>query len=131
MPLQNKETWWWNDHVQEKVKAKKEAKKRAGTSGNEEDKQVAKRANKEAKKAVARAKASAVNEIYDGLETREGVKKIYSPAKRRNKATKDLTQIKQIKSEKGEVLSKEQEIKARWKTYFERLLNEENGRRVF
>jgi len=97
--------------VQEKVKAKKEAKKRADTSGNEEDKQVAKRANEEAKKAVARAKASAVNEIYDGLETR-GAKKIYSLAKRRNKATKDLMQIKQIKSETGEVLSNEQEIKA-------------------
>jgi len=117
--------------VQENVMAKKKAKKRADTYGNEEDKQVAKRANKEAKKAVVRAKASAVNETYDGLETWEGVKKTYSLAKRRNKATKDLTQIKQIRSETGEVLSNEQEIKARWKIYFERLLNEENGRRVF
>ena len=57
--------------------------------------------------------------------------KTYSLAKRRNKVTKDLTQIKQIRSETGEVLSNEQEIKARWKIYFERLLNEENGRRVF
>jgi len=129
--LQDKETWWWNNDVQENVMAKKKAKKRADTYGNEEDKQVAKRANKEAKKAVVRAKASAVNETYDGLETWEGVKKTYSLAKRRNKATKDLTQIKQIRSETGEVLSNEQEIKARWKIYFERLLNEENGRRVF
>ena len=117
--------------MQEKVKAKEEAKKRADTSGNEDDKQAAKRANKEAKKAVPRAKASAVKEIYDGLETRERVKKIYSLAKRRNKATKDLTKIKQIKSETGEVLSNEQYIKAQWKIYFEKLLNEENRRRVF
>ena len=95
--------------MQEKVRAKK----RADTSGTKEDKQATKRANREAKKAVVRAKASEVNEINDGLETREGVKKIYSPAKRRNKATKDLTQIKQIKNEKGKVLSNEQEIKAR------------------
>ena len=92
---------------------------------------MAKKANKEAKNAVARAKASAVSKIYDGLETRKGVKKIYSLAKRRNKAAKDLTQITQIKSETGEILSNEQEIKARWKIYFERLLKEENGRRIF
>ena len=73
--LQDNETWWWNNDVRENVMAKKKEKKRADTSGNEEDKQVAKRANKEAKKAVVRAKASAVNETYDGLETWEGVKK--------------------------------------------------------
>ena len=111
--------------MQEKVKAKKEAKKRADTSGNEEDKQAAKRANEEAKKAVSRAKASAVNEIYDGLETRDGVKKIYSLAKGRNKATKDLTQIKQIKSETGEVLSKEQEIKALREKAYDRVPRDE------
>ena len=45
--LQDKEMWWWNGHVQEKLKAKKEAKKRADTSGNEEYKLAAKRANKQ------------------------------------------------------------------------------------
>ena len=80
---------------------------------------------------MAQAKAIAMREIYGELETRNGQKKIYRLAKRRNKATKDFTQIKQIKDGDGCVLSDEKEIKERWKAYFEKLLNEENERKVF
>ena len=80
---------------------------------------------------MAQAKAQAVNNIYEELETPSGEKKIYKLAKRRNKATKDLTQIKQIKDEEGRILSEETDIKNRWKVYFEKLLNEENERRFF
>ncbi|KAK3894199.1 hypothetical protein Pcinc_002033 [Petrolisthes cinctipes] len=128
---QDKESWWWNREVQEKIRLKKEAKKKWDLSGRDDDKVAAKAAKKEAKKAVAQAKARAVNEIYEDLETTEGQKKIYRMAKMRNKATKDFTQIKQIKHEDGRVLSNEREIQNRWKVYFEKLLNEENERRVF
>ncbi|XP_013774375.1 uncharacterized protein LOC106459310 [Limulus polyphemus] len=128
---QDKEWWWWNEEVQEKVKKKKEAKKKWDSSGSEEDEEAARTAKKEAKKAVAQAKVNAVNDIYEELETPVGVKKIYKLAKRRNKANKDLAQIKQIKDEEGCVLSDETEIKNRWRVYFEKLLNEENERRVF
>ncbi|XP_022248506.1 uncharacterized protein LOC111087152 [Limulus polyphemus] len=115
----------------EKVTKKKEAKKNWDSSGSEEDGEAARTAKKEAKKAVAQANASAVNDIYEELETPVGVKKTYKLAKRRNKANKDLTQIKQIKDEEGCVLSDETEIKNSWRVYFEKLLNEENERRVF
>jgi hypothetical protein len=42
---------------------------------------------------VAEAKAIAVNNIYEELETPTGAKKICRLAKSRNKATKDLTHI--------------------------------------
>ncbi|XP_063588916.1 uncharacterized protein LOC134766090 [Penaeus indicus] len=38
---------------------------------------------------------------------------------------------KEIKDGEGRVLSDENEIRNRWKVYFEKLLNEENERRVF
>ena len=63
------------------------------------------------------------------METAEGQKGIYRLAESRNRATKDLTQIKQMKNAEGFVLREESEIRNRWKVYFEKLLNEENERR--
>ncbi|XP_068245556.1 uncharacterized protein [Palaemon carinicauda] len=57
-------------------------------------------------------------------------KKILRIAKARDAASKDLTQIRQIKDSNGIVLAKENEIKRSWKTYFEGLLNE-NSKTVF
>ena len=48
----------------------------------------------------------------------------------RNKSTKDVTHIKQIKDERGVVIGKERDIPIRWKDYFEKLLNEENERLI-
>ena len=83
-----------------------------------------KSAKKEAKKTVAVAKAKGMDELYEKLETPDGQKIIYKMAKSRNRATKDLTNIKQIKDRNGRVLSKEECIRSRWKEYFEKLLNE-------
>ncbi|XP_066952499.1 uncharacterized protein [Macrobrachium rosenbergii] len=83
--------------------------------------------NKEAKGAVARAKAEGINEMYEKVEASEGEKMTYNIAKRRDRATEDLTQIK---DRKGRVLSREEWIRARWKEDFEKLSNEENPRRI-
>uniref|UniRef100_A0A8D9EVD2 Uncharacterized protein n=1 Tax=Cacopsylla melanoneura TaxID=428564 RepID=A0A8D9EVD2_9HEMI len=50
--------------------------------------------------------------------------------KARDRATRDITYIKQIKSKEGVVLSDEEKIKERWREYFNTLLNEENPREV-
>ena len=129
-PPNDKESWWWSPETQEKIRKKKEAKKAYDRDGSEENRETWKIANKEAKKAVARAKASAMDDLYDKIETPEGQKTIYRMAKRRDKATKDLTHIRQIKDKNGRVLSKEESMRSRWKEYFEKLLNEENPRRI-
>ena len=130
-PPADKESWWWNEEVQKTIKAKKEAKKRWDASGLEYDKNSFKLANKEAKRAVARAKAQAWDQIYETLDTSGGMKDLYKIAKARDKATKDFTQIRQIKDDQGKVLLDEGKIKERWEIYFEKLLNEENPRMVF
>ena len=66
-----KETWWWNDKVQEVIKAKKVAKKIWETSRRQHDKDRYRQANRAAKKAVATTKALAMNELYEELETPE------------------------------------------------------------
>ena len=71
-PPGDKETWWWNDKVQEVIKAKKVAKKIWDASRRQEDKDRYRQANKAAKKAVATTKALAMNELYEELETTEG-----------------------------------------------------------
>ena len=71
-----------------------------------------------------------MNEFYDKLETSEGPKSIYRIVKSRDRATKDLTHIRQIRDRNGRILSKEESIRERWKEYFEKLLNEENPRRI-
>ncbi|XP_064101625.1 uncharacterized protein LOC135212142 [Macrobrachium nipponense] len=86
-----------------------------------------KEANKLAKKTVAIAKDRAYDQLYKELDTREGQGKIFKLAHMRNKNTKDITHIRQIKDKDGNILRNERDI-MRWEEYFEALLNEENGR---
>ena len=87
-----------------------------------------KEAKREVWQAMAIAKTRAWDDVYIKLGTQEGEEKIFRIAKACNKATKDLTQIKQMRDQEGSVLTDENQI--RWKVYFETLLNEENPRMV-
>ncbi|XP_068246489.1 uncharacterized protein [Palaemon carinicauda] len=126
----DKETWWWSNYVQEKIKIKRNAKKRYDETGTEEDKERNRLAKKEAKVPVAQSTQQTLDNVCEDLDTKEGQRKIYKIAKGRNKATKDITHIKQIKNEDGVVMCRSSDIKGRWKQYFERLLNEENLRSI-
>ena len=52
----DRETWWWNEEVQESIKEKKEAKKAWDKIKNENTKKIYKEKKSKAKKAVAIAK---------------------------------------------------------------------------
>ncbi|XP_066957667.1 uncharacterized protein [Macrobrachium rosenbergii] len=122
------ESWWWNQDTQDKVKRKREARIIHERDESMENEMAWKIANKEAKRAVARAEG--INEMYEKVETSGGQKVIYNRVKRRDRATQDLTHNKQIKDRNGRVLSREECTKARRKEHFEKLLNEENPRRI-
>ena len=125
---ENKETWWWNNEVQAAIKEKKEARKSMDANKDEESKVRYKVAKQEAKKEVAKAKKEAYQELYDGMETAEGQKDIFRIAKQREKETRDIQHVKMIRDENGHILTKEKDIKERWKAYYNQLMNEENPR---
>ena len=127
---ENKETWWFNDDVQNATRRKKEAKKRWEETQDEGDRALLRERNKEAKRTVAIARSEAYDELYKVLETVEGQRRIFRLANSRNRSTKDMTHIRQIKGEDGNVIRKERDIIKRWKEYFEKLLNEENERLI-
>jgi len=62
--------------------------------------------------------------LYDRLETKEREKEIYRLAKIREKRSKDFLKVWCVKSDDKRVLKKEEDVKKRWKEYFEKLLNE-------
>ncbi|KAJ7979012.1 Retrovirus-related Pol polyprotein LINE-1 [Quillaja saponaria] len=121
-----KETWWWNEEVQQAIKAKKECYKRLHKCRNEDNYKCFRQARKDAKKAVREARGKACEGLYQKLETKDGEKDIYRIAKQRERRTKDLIRIKCIKDEADRVLVKEDEINERWQTYFDTLFNEES-----
>ena len=77
---------------------------------------------------VARVKAEAIEELYANLETSEGQKYIYRIAATRDRAGKDIGQMRTIKSATGDVLMRDEDIRERWGQYFSWLMNEENPR---
>jgi hypothetical protein len=122
----SKETWWWNDEVQTMVKAKKDCFKNWQKDRNMDNFQRYKQANREAKKAVSEAKLRAYDDFYARLDSKDGEKNIYKLAKLRERKARDFSQVKCIKGSDSEVLVKDEEIKDRWKMYFEKLLNEKH-----
>ena len=72
----DRETWWWNEKVQESIKEKKEAKKTWDKIRNENTKKIFKEKKSKAKKAVAMAKGRAYDNLYARLETKKGAKRV-------------------------------------------------------
>ncbi|XP_064095658.1 uncharacterized protein LOC135207762 [Macrobrachium nipponense] len=113
--FENKETWWFSEEVKDATKQKREAKKRWEGTQMEEDWMAYKEANKLAKKTVAIAKDRAYDQLYKELDTQEGQGKILKLAHMRNKNTKDITHIRQIKD--GNILRNERHNKERGRLF--------------
>ena len=95
-------------------------------TGEDDDRNKYKRAKGAAKKVVVRVKADAIEELYANLETSEGQKDIYRIAAARDRAGKDIGQMRTIKSATGDVLMRDEDIRERWGQYFSWLMNAEN-----
>ena len=87
-------------------------------------------AKKKTKKAVVRAKAEASTEWYEGLETGEGQRKIFRIAKARERARKDLGGVAMVRDREENIVTEDEQIKKRWREYFDQLLNTENQRGI-
>ena len=125
---EDKETWWWDEEVQESIRKKRLAKKRWDIQRDEESKQEYKEMRREAKKEVAKAKSKAYDELYEELDTKEGEKTLYRLARQRQQAGKDVQQVRMMKDRDGNVMTDEESVLRIWKEYYMGLMNEENER---
>lgn len=119
----DKETWWWNDEVQEVIREKKTAFKKWQQSNSPEDRLEYIAAKRASKRAVARARSDRLSPLYDTLETAEGQKLIYKLARARDKATQDIAKCLSVKDSQGTLLCNHASVKERWRCYFKELLN--------
>ena len=122
------ESWWWNEETDKAVREKEDRLKMWKRTRDDDDRNEYKRAKGAAKKVVARVKAEAIEELYANLETSEGQKDIYRIAAARDRAGKDIGQMRTIKSATGDVLMRDEDIRERWVQCFSWLMNEENPR---
>ncbi|KAK3517403.1 hypothetical protein QTP70_008931 [Hemibagrus guttatus] len=125
---EDKETWWWNEEVQDSIQRKRLAKKKWDMDRTEENRQEYKELQRRVKREVSKAKQKAYDELYTRVDTREGEKDLYRLARQRDRDGKDVQQVRVIKDRDGRVLTSEESVQRRWKEYFEELMNEENER---
>ncbi|KAK3537270.1 hypothetical protein QTP70_007006 [Hemibagrus guttatus] len=125
---EDKETWWWNEEVQDSIQRKRLAKKKWDMDRTEENRQEYKELQRRVKREVSKAKQKAYDELYTRLDTREGEKDLYRLARQRDRDGKDVQKVSVIKDRDGRVLTSEESVQRRWKEYFEELMNEENER---
>ena len=78
---------------------------------------------REAGKVIQEAKCKANDNLYNKLGTKEGYNNIYKFCKTREMKKGDLNGVQGIKDEGQRVSIKEQDIKQRWKIYFDKHFN--------
>ncbi|KAI5610013.1 hypothetical protein C0J50_5366 [Silurus asotus] len=83
---EDKETWWWNEEVQESIRRKRWAKQKWDRQSDEKSRQEYKEMRQQVKRDVAKAKEKAYEELYERLDTKEGEKDLYRLARQRNRA---------------------------------------------
>ncbi|XP_021740395.1 uncharacterized protein LOC110706747 [Chenopodium quinoa] len=86
-----------------------------------------KEAKIKAKTIIRQAIEKTYQEVYEKLDSKEGEKIIYKMVKRRQEARKDIGMVKCVKDKNQMVLVQEEDIKDRWKGYFDELFNGSNG----
>ncbi|KAK3534191.1 hypothetical protein QTP86_003335 [Hemibagrus guttatus] len=89
---EDKETWWWNEEVQDSIQRKRLAKKKWDMDRTEENRQEYKELQRRVKREVSKAKQKAYEEMYTRLDTREGEKDLYRLGRQRDRDGKDVQQ---------------------------------------
>ena len=110
------------------MKGKKERKKEKDLNRCEETIVAYKKTNKQTKIEVTKAKSKAYENLYNSLSEKDGQRKAIRIAKQKNKEAQDLYQAKWIMGSGGHILTREAQIRERWKEYYQQLMNVENPR---
>ncbi|KAG2459279.1 PKHN1 protein, partial [Polypterus senegalus] len=104
------------------------AKKKWDGQRDAESRQEYKEIRRKVKREVVKAKKKVYDEFYERLDTKDGEKDLYRLARQRDRAGKNVQQVRVIKDKDGNILTSEEGVLSRWEEYFDRLMNEENER---
>jgi hypothetical protein len=121
-----KEIWWWNEKVQKAITKKKEWFWRMHLNRSANNVERYKVAKKIAKRAMSDIRGRMYDGLYQRLGTKEWEKNIYRMTKNREWKLRDNIQVKCIKDETERFLTKDEDIKNRWREYFDKLFNEDS-----
>jgi hypothetical protein len=81
---------------------------------------------KTAKRTVSEVRGQMYDGLYQRLGTNEGEKDIYRMTKNRERKTRDIIQVRCIKDATERLLTKDEDIKNRWRKYFSKFFNEDS-----
>jgi hypothetical protein len=93
---ETKETWWWNEKVQNAIKEKKECFTRMHLDRSVDNVERYKVAKKTTKLAMSEARGQMYDGLYQRLGTKEREKDIYRMVKSWERKTRDIIQVKCI-----------------------------------
>ena len=120
--VRHKETWWWNDEVNNVICEKRKAWKLWKSGGPKEDYLRAKRL---AKSAVYIAKRDAQTEQFGDINNNSDKNRIFQLAKKLKRENADIVGEKCVRNDEGLLaLTIDEKLKA-WQAHYDKLLNEE------
>jgi hypothetical protein len=93
---------------------------------SDENIQKYKETRRNTQKAVSEIRGQAYTELHRKLDTKYDKNDVYKMAKLRERKTRDFNQVKCIKDDADRLLVKDEEIKNRWREYFDKLFNDES-----
>ena len=115
---EDKETWWWNEEVQESIRKKRLAKKRWDMLRDGESKQEYQEMRREEKKEVARRpRARHMMSCMMGWTLRKE-KRHCTDWRDRRQAGKDVQQVKMMKDKDGKVMTGDESVLRILKEYY-------------
>ena len=115
-----KQTWWWNNQVEEAVREKRRCFKLWKAGGSRAAYNTAKRTSK---RVVHQAKSEAEKVALQKIDARSG--DVYRLAKQMRCDNQDVMGEKPVKNDAGQLSLDEESKKEAWKEHYERLLNVE------
>jgi hypothetical protein len=124
---ETKETWWWNQKVQNAIKEKKECFRCMHLDRSVYNVERYKVAKKTTNWAVSEVMSQMYDGLYQRLGTNKGEKDIYRMVKSRERKTRDIIKVKCIKDATERLITKDEDIKNRWQKYFDKLFNKDSG----
>ncbi|XP_057306130.1 uncharacterized protein LOC130644510 [Hydractinia symbiolongicarpus] len=119
-PARHRQTWWWNNEVDQCIKEKRKLWKEWKSGGS---KNIYLEAKRHARTAVYKAKSEAErNRFADVLRREDQRNEVFKIAKQMKKTNQDVVGEKCICNDEGVLASTEEEKRVAWKNHYQSLI---------